>query len=116
MSPTLIEAMGILLIGMGGVFAALGFFYLLILFMNRLNARTNKKKVEKKLHPTMEGITNANPDDIDSEILAVISAAIFATIQEKVKIKTIKFLTQPDDTSWSRIGRLSLIESHIIKK
>jgi sodium pump decarboxylase gamma subunit len=116
MNQLLTESFGLLFIGMGGVFAVLTFFYLLIMVMNKINQSSNAKKAEQKLGVSADKAEEMNPDDINPEILAVISAAVFATLQEKVKIKTIRFLTQPDDTSWSRIGRLSLIESHIIKK
>ena len=116
MDTNLIEALSLLFTGMGGVFLALTFFYFLIFVINKVNNELNKKKVSKKLHVSNEKEKVVKSDEIAPEILAVIAATVFATLQEKVKIKTIKFLTQPDDTSWSRIGRLSLIESHVIKK
>lgn len=116
MFEKLIESFGMLLIGMGGVFASLAFFYAMIILMNRGNSWLNKRSASKKLNISQVESSGSIQDEIKPEILAVIAAAVYATLQEKVKIKTIKFLTQPDDTSWSRIGRLSLIESHIVKK
>lgn len=110
--PVWEEALILLLIGMSGVFAVLTFFYLLILIVNKINYAFNQRKASKKLNP--ESISNTNSDEIDPEIIAVISAAVLVALKSQVKIKSIKFLKEPDDTSWARIGRLSLIESHNI--
>ncbi len=115
MSPSLLESVNLLFIGLTGVFASLFFFYILIVVIGKISSYFNKRKVAKKLRnePTKKSTTVT--DEIDPEIIAVIAASVFATLQTKVRVKSIRFLTEPDDTSWSRIGRLSLIDSHHIK-
>jgi sodium pump decarboxylase gamma subunit len=115
MSPALLESFNLLFIGLSVVFAALFFFYVLIVVIGKINAYFNKRKVAKKLGNEPSKKRAILSDEIDPEVIAVIAASVFATLQTKVRVKSIRFLTQPDDTSWSRIGRLSLIESHHIK-
>ena len=108
------EALILMFIGMTGVFGVLTFFYLLIVVINQINAYINRSKASKKLNLESKTTPKPKSDDINPDIIAVISAAILITIKSKVEIKSIKFLKEPDDTSWARIGRLSLIESHNI--
>lgn len=108
------EALILMFIGMISVFVVLTFFYLLIVITNKTNALINKKKASRKLNVDAKTPAVPKTDEINPEIIAVISAAILVTLKSKVKIKSIKFLKEPDDTSWARIGRLSLIESHHI--
>lgn len=103
-----------MIIGMTGVFLVLTFFYLLIVLINKINTFFNTRKAAKKLNLENQTATIPKTDEINPEIIAVISAAILITLKSKVKITSIKFLKEPDDTSWARIGRLSLIESHNI--
>lgn len=115
MSPALLEAINLLFIGLSGVFSALLFFYILIVIIGKINSYFNKRRVAKKLGNEPSKKNTVTNDEIDPEIIAVIAASVFATLQTKVRVKSIRFLTEPDDTSWSRIGRLSLIDSHHIK-
>lgn len=108
------EALILLLVGMVGVFAVLTFFYLLIVLINKTNSFFNKRKANKKLNLDAREPSIPKSDEINPEIVAVIAAAVLVTLKSKVEIKSIKFLSEPDDTSWARIGRLSLIESHHI--
>ncbi len=108
------EALILMFIGMTSVFAVLSFFYLMIVLINKINLYINKNKAAKKLNLESKTLPIPKTDDINPEIIAVISAAILVTLKSKVEIKSIKFLNEPDDTSWARIGRLSLIESHHI--
>lgn len=108
------EALILMFIGMISVFAVLSFFYVLIVIINKINKHLNIRKASKKLNIDTKTSAVPNTDEINPEIIAVISAAILVALKSKVEIKSIKFLKEPDDTSWSRIGRLSLIESHHI--
>ncbi len=108
------EAFLLVFIGLSGVFLVLGFFYVLLITINKVSHYFNKIKVDKKLKAKPVSTSSIPNDEIDPEIVAVIASAILVTLKTKVKIKSIKFLTSSDDTSWSRIGRLSLIESHNI--
>lgn len=103
-----------MIVGMLVVFIVLTFFYLLIVVINEINAYFNKRKANRKLNIEGKTASLANSDEINPEIVAVIAAAILVTLKSRVQIKSIKFLTEPEDTSWARIGRLSLIESHNI--
>jgi len=108
------EALILMIVGILVVFSVLTFFYILILLINKINTFLNKKKADKKLNIGGKDTITSKSDEIDPEIVAVIAAAVLVTLKSRVEIKTIKFLNEPDDTSWARIGRLSLIESHNI--
>lgn len=108
------EALILMIIGMTSVFGILTFFYSLIILVNKINSYVNKSIASKKLNLESKTIAKPKTEEINPEIIAVISAAILIAIKSKVEIKSIKFLKDPDDTSWARIGRLSLIESHHI--
>jgi len=108
------EALILMIIGMLVVFAVLTFFYLLIVSINQINFFFNRRKANKKLNLDGKNPSTLKSDDINPEIVAVIAAAVLVTLKSRVEIKSIKFLNEPEDTSWARIGRLSLIESHNI--
>lgn len=107
------EALMVMFVGMGIVFAALTFFYLLILALKTADEKINKLRASKKLSAeSLKGIT----EGINPEIVAVIAAAAFEILQKPVRVKKITFLTQEEDSSWARTGRLNVITSHNILK
>lgn len=114
MEERLWEATLALIVGMGGVFASLVFFYLLMLVLNALETRINKLRVNKKLLPK-PAASNEEQISISPEIVAVISAAAYEAFRRPVVIKKVKFLKQTDN-SWSETGRMIVMGSHNFKK
>ncbi len=118
MSENINEAILVLIVGMGGVFLALIFFYLVITLLNRTERyfveAKNKKEAKLALQKQQE-MELAAKDEIDEdELIAVITAAAYYTIQQNLVVKNIKFIRNTGPSSWAAIGRLNLIGSHNI--
>lgn len=60
-------------------------------------------------------IGGTRTDKPDAETVAVITAAASHVIGQAFQIKKIQFIKDQQDSSWSRIGKLSIFESHNIK-
>lgn len=63
---------------------------------------------------SLGGTTNSQR--IDAETVAVITAAASHVIGKAFQIKKIQFLNEQNDSSWSRMGKLSVFASHDIKR
>lgn len=105
------EALVLIVVGMGGVFLSLTSLYLLMVVLMKIDSMFSKQPETAVQTPTGETRSEINPD-----LIPIISAAIYAVLEKKVIIKTIHFLDDRSDTSWSRIGRLNIIDSHNINK
>jgi len=78
------DALFVMIVGMSVVFSALGFFYIIILLINKFDFIYNNFKVNKKLQEFAVPSENSAP--ISDELIAVISAAVFETYNKKVRI------------------------------
>lgn len=105
----------IMFVGMSVVFVALGFFYIIILLINKFDFLYNNYKVNKKLQEFTVPSKTTSP--INDELIAVITAAAFETLNQKVRIKRIQYLDPNSySSSWLSSGRVSLLSSHNIHK
>jgi len=116
MSENINEALLVLVVGMGGVFLALFFFYLIIALLNKserlfVNAKNRKLEAKAKREAELEQISQAVEID-EEELIAVITAAAFFTIQQNLLVRKIKFIRNTGPSSWAAIGRFNLIGSH----
>lgn len=114
MLENLLEALVILIVGIGGVFISLIFFYLLIFLLKTVDEKINKIRVSKKLG--LKSTEKQEKDILTPELVAVISASAFIAIQKPIIVKRIHFLDDHGDTPWARIGRLNIIGSHNIRR
>jgi Na+-transporting methylmalonyl-CoA/oxaloacetate decarboxylase gamma subunit len=113
MSDSFLDSLLLLIVGMGGVFAALILMAGMIWTMrssddwlNALRIRRYAKKVEEK----------PPEDEITDEIVAVLAAATTAALRRQVRIRKVRFLgTQPAGT-WAVTGRLNVMASHQISR
>jgi len=109
------DALMVMIVGMSVVFTSLAFFYVVIVLINKLNNYYNNFRVNKKLLEFTEPSESTAP--ISDELVAVISAAVFETLNKKVRIKKIQYLDANSySTSWLSSGRASLLSSHNIHK
>ena len=117
----LIEALEVLVIGMGAIFASLIFFYLLIVVLKKADtmmAKSDAKKAQDKSDADSLLITEKSSEasnDITPELIAVISAAAYSIVRKPVRVKTISFLGNKDDSTWSQIGKIDVISSHNVQ-
>ncbi len=59
----------------------------------------------------------SGPDEDDNEILAIITAAVAASLAtQALRVRRVRFLKATPQTAWSVSGRLSLMASHLISK
>jgi sodium pump decarboxylase gamma subunit len=109
------EALLIMVVGLGGVFASLLMLMLMIAGMRaideRLNARrirTYTEKVESK---------QIDSDELNDEIVAAITAAVSTVLKPHVVVRRIRFLsTVPGEETWAVTGRTGIMTSHTVPK
>lgn len=51
----------------------------------------------------------------DDELIAIIAAAAESVLCKSVVVRSIKFVHNPNDSAWSRIGKLHIMSSHYIR-
>lgn len=116
------EALLVLVVGMGGVFGSLIFFYLVISLLNKIDSYFVKKEERiragglqesKKIEAELEQTQDEADDD---ELMAVITAAAFAATDKQIIVKKIQFLNQPTSNAWAQAGRLGIMASHNVQK
>jgi sodium pump decarboxylase gamma subunit len=55
-------------------------------------------------------------DELNDEVIAVITAAVAATLKKPVLVRTIRFLSTDSEPAWAVTGRLNIMASHAIAK
>ena len=53
--------------------------------------------------------------EVPEEIVAVISAAIYAAMGSGVRVKRVRYGRKSQDHSWSKQGRVTIMASHLTK-
>jgi sodium pump decarboxylase gamma subunit len=114
MVENLTQSILLLVVGMIVVFAAL----LLLAGMIRLMEWTDRTLNTKRIKKYSEKVeTHKVDDELNDEIVAVISAAVAAMLRPPVRIRRIRFLTEgASDQSWAVTGRLNIMASHAIAR
>ena len=110
----LVEALIMMVVGMGAVFVVLSSFSLIIWLMKYLDSKFTKGpkalpilKVQKEFFETKT----------ESELVAVITAAAMQCFGSKIKVHKIHFLhDQTVHTGWANTGRVNVMASHSINK
>ncbi len=60
--------------------------------------------------------THQIADDVNDEIVAVITAAVAATLKRPVIVRKVRFLSTETEPAWAVTGRLNIMASHAIAK
>ncbi len=113
MYDKIVEGLLLLTVGMTSVICVLLFFALLIQFGKWVDEKINQLKI-KLYSKKIEDVQRA--DDINDEIIAVITTAAMLTYKKHVKIRKIKFLDHASQPTWAVTGRLNIMGSHLITK
>lgn len=107
----IVEAVLVMFVGMGGVFASLTLLAGMIWCFKFADEYSNRKKItnySKKIE------SEETPDEVNDELVAVLSAAIEATLHKSVIIRKIQFLGGKSTTAWRSSGRSTHMRSHQI--
>ena len=92
------------MIGISVVFTALVLIGICIHLLSLLDKSPDQKE---KSSPE-----NQEPDSISEEVVAVISAAVTATMGPKVRIRRIRHTGVEENGVWSRQGRVIIMAGH----
>ncbi|NTV04399.1 hypothetical protein HGA89_05760, partial [bacterium] len=92
MSPAMVA-----LVAFSLVFASLGCLAVLLFVLRALSVRSQK------------GVTAAERDVTDPELLAVIAAAAYATLGAPIRIHRVHAHADEADESWGQAGRMDIM-------
>jgi len=59
---------------------------------------------------------NQEVEELNDEIIVAITAAVIATIQKPVSLKSVKVFERNAGVAWLTSGRFSIMTSHTISK
>lgn len=108
-------SMVVTLMGVGIVFAALAILYFAIIIMQKMvNGVQPKKEVVSK--PAIVEEPVEEEDDVDNtELVAVITAAVAASLNTSTHNIIVRNITRSQDTtpSWARMGRIDQISNKL---
>jgi Na+-transporting methylmalonyl-CoA/oxaloacetate decarboxylase gamma subunit len=111
MAEKLIESLLILLIGIVGVFISLSLLAVMIWLIKTVDEKINFLRIvsySKK--------AEVQPEEINDELVAVISATAFTTMKKPVVIRKIRFLDNKAGDAWAVTGRVNVMASRPIRK
>jgi sodium pump decarboxylase gamma subunit len=109
----LLESVILLVVGMGGVFAALLLLAGMIWLFKAADDRLNHRRI-RKYSETVESAQGV--EDVNDEVVAVLSAAAAAVLKKPVRVRRIRFLTTGPAATWAVTGRLNVMASHQISR
>lgn len=107
------ESLLLLVVGISGVFACLVLLASMIWVFRVADEWLNRKRIEKYSAKVESKLVD---DDINDELVAVLSAAASSIIKKSIRVKRIQFLGGTAGTSWASTGRLNIMASHSIPK
>jgi sodium pump decarboxylase gamma subunit len=113
MTDPIIEAVLLLVVGMSIVFSALVLLAGMIGFLEWADTRINSLKIRKYAERVE---AHQVDDDVNDEVVAVITAAITTTLKQPVVVRKIRFLSSGSEPAWAVTGRLNIMASHAIAK
>lgn len=111
MTEKLFESLLLLVVGMTGVFISLSLLAVMIWMIKTADEKINLLRIlsyAKKVE--------VQPDEINDELVAVISAAVFTTLKKPVVIRKIRFLDNRAGDAWAVTGRVNIMASRPIRK
>jgi sodium pump decarboxylase gamma subunit len=113
MEAPLIQSVVLLFAGMGVVFTALLLLAMVIRMVEWADSRVNASRIKtyaKKVE------THQVDEELNDEIVAVITAAVATTLKSPVIVRKIRFLSSGPEPAWAVTGRLNIMASHAIAK
>lgn len=110
------EALDLSIVGIVGVFLSLTLFSVIIWVIKKIDERSRTGFRIKPLiedHSIKAGYV---PDELNDELIAVITAAVNETFSKPVVVRKINFLQKYEQTTWTATGRLNVMASHNFSK
>ena len=107
------ESVVLLAVGVTGVFVCLLLLALMIWAFRTADEWLNKKRIQKYSERVESHLAD---EDINDELVAVLSAAASSILKKHIKVRRIHFLGDTEGTSWASTGRLNIMASHLIPK
>ncbi|MBX2990937.1 MAG: OadG family protein [Bacteroidetes bacterium] len=110
----ILESLLVMLVGMTGVFTSLVFLAGMIWFFRWADEKLNKWKIRRYAEKVE---SHQVEDEINDELIALLSAAAATALHKSVVVKKVQFLNQKTaGASWAVTGRLNVMASHAISK
>lgn len=110
----LLESLLIMLVGMTGVFISLVLLAGMIWSFRWMDEELNKRRIRKYAQKVE---LQQVEDEINDELVAVLSAAAATALRKSVVVRKVQFLNQKSNSaSWAVTGRLNVMASHAISK
>ncbi|MBK6846323.1 MAG: OadG family protein [Proteobacteria bacterium] len=119
-TDALIESMWLLLVGMGGVFAALLLFAGLFATLSALDRRLTRWRARRAAEPAAAANPGAQlggdePREAE-ELVAVLAAAASVALRRRVRVRTVQRLAPGTGNPWATAGRLTIMASHAMDR
>ncbi len=113
MQQNIIESLLLLVVGISVVFTALLILAGMIRMLDWIDRSINALRI-RKYSAKVE--TLQIDDDVNDEIVAVLSAAVTTVLNQQVRIRKIRFLSGGPAPAWAVTGRVNIMASHAISK
>jgi len=103
----LLFGFALMMIGMGVVFCALFSLQIAVSIVSF---------IDKRLHRKVEKGDFEEDSAQSDELIAVIAASVEVVLSQRVKIHRIRMISDRELEVWSKLGRLSIMNSHLPKR
>jgi hypothetical protein len=103
----------LLVVGMGGVFISLLALAGMIWLFKAADEWLNQRRIRQYAETA---IASGEPDGINDELVAVITAAATAAAERSVRVRKVRFLSPIAAGAWASSGRLNVMASHQISR
>lgn len=113
MGPSIGEAVLLLVVGMSSVFLALALLGAMIRGMKWADEAINAHRIRSYAQKVEAQRVD---EELNDEIVAVLTAAASAMMKKPVTVRTIRFLSGGPVPAWAVTGRLNIMASHAIAK
>lgn len=123
-TDALIESFWLLLVGMGGVFAALLLLAAVFAALSALDRRLTRWRVRRAAaraaaaKPAERFGAREQPEEADDDeaLIVVLAAAASVALQRRVAVRAVQLLGPSTSNPWASAGRLTIMASRTISR
>ncbi|MBK8479936.1 MAG: OadG family protein [Proteobacteria bacterium] len=122
-TDALIESFWLLLVGMGGVFAALLLLATVFAALSALDRRLTRWRTRRAAelaaaaNPAAHLGDREQPEDEEEEaLIVVLAAAASVALQRRVTVRAVQLLGPSASNPWASAGRLTIMASRAINR